>query len=126
MEEVIETFENGKMKTRKCYKNGLLHGLCQIWNCESQKPHQLVVEENYVNGEIHGIMRWWANGCLWLEENFVNGKGHGLRKEWEPYSGKKTFETEYVNGVKISEKKYTDYNLEGNDEWLIPYKNIRE
>ena len=36
-----------------------------------------------LNGNIHGLARyWWGNGQLREESNWLNGQRHGLRRWW--------------------------------------------
>jgi antitoxin component YwqK of YwqJK toxin-antitoxin module len=42
------------------------------------------IEENYVNGKLHGERKvWHDNGELFIEENYVNGKKHGVSTIWD-------------------------------------------
>lgn len=61
----------------------------------------------YVNGEFHGLYRWWhENGQLGLEIHFVNEQQHGLKKWWSP-SGELTDIDLYNNETLLMELKST-------------------
>jgi antitoxin component YwqK of YwqJK toxin-antitoxin module len=53
------------------------------WNRAHYKNGQLSEETPYVNGQRHGIEKWWySDGQLMWETPFVHDQRHGTRKIW--------------------------------------------
>ena len=64
---------------------------------------QLRHEYPYVDGNRHGLSRWWhENGQLWCEEPYVDGKQHGLCRYWHE-NGQLWSIDLYNNGAHVCE-----------------------
>lgn len=59
------------------YQNGLLHGLCKIFDVQSGI---LKSEMNFAYGKQEGIMRIYQNGVIWYELHYHQGKKNGTAK----------------------------------------------
>jgi len=101
---------------------------------------QIISEENYFNGQRHGLMtQWYANGKKMRESFFSQGQLSGMSFEWWD-NGKKLREVSYSEGLKNGIA--TEYNVNGqlvrsasfqNDvphgicrEWFDNGKKLRE
>jgi antitoxin component YwqK of YwqJK toxin-antitoxin module len=68
-------------------------------------------EAEYVNGQLHGICRFWSpSGQLIQESHFFSGEYHGPYKSWWD-NGHKKEEGQYLSGKRIG--FYPWYTLEG-------------
>lgn len=76
---MLETYENGSLKSRSCVSNGLLHGLSQGWYTNGV----LQVTEWFSTGVSHGIRtKWHENGRKLSEVNISEGQLHGTFRRW--------------------------------------------
>jgi len=72
------------------------HGIRRGWY-----NGKLTFENNYLDGQLHGISRgWYSNGQLSYEENFYQDQPHGICRGWYP-NGQLVHEYNYVHGQKI-------------------------
>ena len=60
----VERYENGKIKTRNHYSNGLLNGVYESF----RKTGQLEIKGKYTNGKIDGIWQWYDKNDQIVEE----------------------------------------------------------
>lgn len=82
---------------------------------------KLFSEEEYVDGELHGVVKnYYRNGNLTEETNYKNGKKNGLSKIFTE-AGILIEEVLYVDGKLDGEGKY--YDLKGNLKEKGMYKN---
>jgi len=78
--EAIGYHENGKLFFRYPMKEGLMHGVCRMWD----EKGLLRVEETYSLNLLHGIRRaWHPSGQLEQQESYQRGRRHGLHIFWE-------------------------------------------
>jgi len=91
---LLDTYEDGALKSRSIVSNGLLHGLSQGWYTNGQQQ----VEEHFVAGTSHGLRtKWHANGQRFSEVNVVSGKLHGTFRSWHE-NGERAEEVELKDG----------------------------
>ena len=91
---LLDTYDDGAVKSRSAVSNGLLHGLSQGWYTNGQEQ----VEEHFVAGISHGLRtKWHANGQKLSEVEIVNGKLHGTFRSWNE-NGKPAEEVELRDG----------------------------
>ena len=95
---------------KRQYLNGKLNGLTVNYD-----PHWgkfMKSELRYLNGEQHGIQRYYCfNGILSKEYSLSNGKKEGIYKEFDP-KGRLRIERNYERG-----------KLEGREIELTFYRN---
>jgi len=104
--DVIEHFENGKVKGRGQFKKGLVNGL-RIMNYESGNKH---MEKNYSEGQSNGKnTEYYENGAIKQEGDFKNGKEIGT---WKIYyeSGKLNALLNFSDGAQQGD--YYEYSKE--------------
>ncbi len=112
---VTEWHPNGKVKSKKNYKNNQRHGLCIEWyewsTYQTLQRAYKRQETNYKDGARHGLhSQWYENGQKEYETNYKDGARHGMDSCW------------YENGPKESveyfvlAKSYAriDWGKEGN------------
>jgi hypothetical protein len=76
---LLDTYDNGAMKSRSMISNGLLHGLSEGWSTNGQ----LQVREQFREGVSHGLRtKWYASGAKLSEVMVVDGKLHGTFRRW--------------------------------------------
>ncbi len=93
--------QEGVLVYEAYYKNGLLHGLCRIFEVKSGK---LKSEMNFANGAQEGEMRIYDTaGRLWHTLEYRGGKKNGTAKEFDD-NGKVVREVLYSNDMEISNK----------------------
>ncbi len=77
---ITKLHPNGKVKSKKNYKNGKLHGVCAEWDEMGRKA----TEANYKDDEKHGLSTYWDEGFTIegvyksREINYKDDKKHGL------------------------------------------------
>jgi len=89
---LLDTYDDGAMKSRSAVSNGLLHGVSQGWTVTSHglrtKWHsngQKLSQVNIVNGKLQGTFRTWhENGERAEEMELKNGQPDGLAKSYFP------------------------------------------
>ena len=102
------------------YLNGKLNGLTVNYD-----PHWgkfMKSELRYLNGEQHGIQRYyWFNGILAKEYSLKNGKKEGVYKEFDS-KGRLRIERNYERGkLEGRELEFTFYR---NDALRIPNEKM--
>ena len=65
----------------------------------------IIREDNYKNGELHGISRQFRNGILDNESNYENGKLHGMYRSFYE-NGELYGISKYINGKEYSSKYF--------------------
>jgi len=70
-------------------KEGIAYYNNKLFSGEGYRNYEngeLQLKRNYLNGEKHGIARYWLkdNGQLFSEEEFNKGLNHGMSKMWYP------------------------------------------
>ncbi len=104
---VTEWHPDGKVKSKKNYKNGKLHGVCAEWDEMGRKA----TEANYKDDEKHGLSTYWVEGFTIegvyksREINYKADKRHGLHSQW------------YENGQKEYEINFKDRARHGISTW---------
>lgn len=77
------------------------NGNCKDW----YENGQIASEDNYVNGEKHGVQTsWYENGQIKSVYNYVNGEKHENCKEWHEH-GKIRRDQNYINGKRNGTSK---------------------
>lgn len=82
------------------YQNGLLHGLCKIFDVQSGI---IKSEMDFAYGQQEGIMRIYQNGIIWYELHYHQGKKNGTAKTFNN-QGKVIVEDLYNNDELISSR----------------------
>jgi len=91
---LLDTYEDGAMKSRSSVSNGLLHGLSQGWHTNGQQQ----VEEHFVAGTSHGLRtKWHPNGQKLSEVTIANGKLEGMFRSWHE-NGQRAEEVDLKDG----------------------------
>ena len=91
---LLDTYDDGAMKSRSTVSNGLLHGLSQGWHTNGQQQ----VEEHFVAGTSHGLRtKWHPNGQKLSEATIVSGKLQGTYRSWHE-NGERAEEVELHDG----------------------------
>lgn len=120
--ELIEYWENDKLKSIRTLKKGISHGAFSSWF----ENGQLCGEGNYKDGKEDGLCKgWYENGQLKFEGNYKGGKEDGLHKSWFE-NGQLDKEVNWENGLlhgtknrfrkdgrKISEENYKNGKEDG-------------
>jgi antitoxin component YwqK of YwqJK toxin-antitoxin module len=107
-------YSNGKPKAKCTYSNGLLNGKCEEWYLDY---NQLKYEENYQNGELTGVQRYFNQTGEYLGGgNLIEGNG---KLVFYHNQNQKSIEANYLNGV--LEGQVACYNQVGE---LIELKNF--
>src|SRR5262245_15560296 len=102
---LLDTYEDGALKSRSAVSNGLLHGLSQGWHTNGQQQ----VEEHFVAGTSHGLRtKWHPNGQKLSEVTIVSGKLQGTFRSW------------HENGVPAEEVELTDGQPDGLSRAYFP------
>jgi antitoxin component YwqK of YwqJK toxin-antitoxin module len=103
MEECIEYFENGKIKSKGFKSENNKEGKWLIYS----EQGFIFKEENYLNGLLNGIVkRWYENGNLAVESEYAQGISNGI---WHEY---------YENGAKKEEGFYVDNKYQIRNFWI--------
>ena len=75
--QIVEYFNNGKVKGTGEFKDGLVHGLRTVYYENGNKS----LERNYQNGIENGAsIEYYPSGQVKQEANFKNGKQDGIFK----------------------------------------------
>jgi antitoxin component YwqK of YwqJK toxin-antitoxin module len=91
---LLDTYDDGALKSRSAVSNGLLHGLSQGWHTNGQQQ----VEEHFVAGTSHGLRtKWHSNGQKLSAINIVNGNLQGTFRTWHE-NGERAEEVELKDG----------------------------
>ena len=107
---LIDTYEDGLLKSRSAVFNGLLHGLSQGWHTNGQ----LQVEEHFVGGTSHGVRtKWHPNGKKLSVVNVADGKLQGTFRSW------------HENGVLAEEVELTNGQPEGLSKAYFPSGSLK-
>jgi len=84
--------DNGELISSINLKNGIKHGLSEIWATSEFGSTFKWLEENYKHGELHGKVKEWGRNLLLLKElKYKNGLLHGKCKFFD---GKGSLESE--------------------------------
>src|SRR5262245_28043547 len=95
---LLDTYEDGSLKSRSAVSNGLLHGLSQGWYTNGQQQ----VEEHFLDGTSEGMRaKWHPNGQKRSEVMVRHGNLHGVFRSW------------HENGLPAEEVELTDGLPEG-------------
>ena len=123
--EAVGYHQNGRLRFRYPMLSGKFHGICRCW----AGNEQLIVEEFYEHGKLHGISKewhesgvlkrlsvymmgelrseekWFWTGQIESKSFFANGKLDGVRRTWLP-SGELGSEYEYRIGLPLWGKQW--------------------
>ena len=116
------TNKNNNCKQIINYKNGVRHGLYQLYYDRNELKYNnksqvkkgewgyLKAEGYYINGLLEGnVLGWHKNGNLSTKGNYNNGKQEGLHKFWHE-NGLLMTESNYHNGELHGETRLYDEN----------------
>ena len=104
---IIEYFDNGKVKGKGEFKDGLVHGLRTMYYENGNKS----LERTYLNGISDGpSIEYYPNGQVKQEANFKNGKDDGIFKVYYE-DGQIHAILTFSNGVQQGD--YFEYTLDG-------------
>jgi tetratricopeptide (TPR) repeat protein len=105
--QFIEYFENGNIKGKGEFKNGLVHGLRTVY----YENGNISLERNYSNGIIDGSsIEYYASGQVKQEANFKNGKEDGTLRAFYESGHAKAILT-FSNGIQQGD--YFEYSSDG-------------
>ncbi|WP_075343226.1 toxin-antitoxin system YwqK family antitoxin [Tenacibaculum agarivorans] len=114
---IVKDFaENSDIATVKFYNKsrvkteGQMKGKQRIgkWTYYFTDGTTVFSEENYENGQLHGMLKnYYMNGKLTEESEYSNGKKHGVSKIYSE-DGVLIEEVHFVNGLLDGEAKYFD------------------
>jgi len=123
--EAVGYHHNGRLRFRYPMLDGKFHGICRCW----AGNEQLIVEEFYEHGKLHGVSKewydsgaikkqsmhlkgescseseWHENGQVASESVFVKGKLSGARRAWY-LDGQPQSEYEYRDGLPVWGKQW--------------------
>jgi antitoxin component YwqK of YwqJK toxin-antitoxin module len=103
----IEYFDNGKIKGKGEFKDGLVHGLRIIYYENGNKS----LERNYSNGINDGAsIEYYPSGQIKQVANFKNGKEDGILKAFYENGQVEAIAT-FLNGVQQGD--YFEYTIAG-------------
>lgn len=75
----ISYHENGRVNVRTKIRNGISHGLHEVY----YRSGRLMVRGYYESGRMHGQWEYYySNGQLELKENYSNGNWKGTIEEY--------------------------------------------
>jgi antitoxin component YwqK of YwqJK toxin-antitoxin module len=98
---LLDTYEEGALKSRSAVSNGLLHGLSQGWYTNGQQQ----VEEHFLAGISEGVRtKWHPNGGKLSEVAIASGKLQGTFRSW------------HDNGMPAEEAMLKDGEPEGTSK----------
>jgi len=107
---LLDTYDDGTLKSRSSISNGVLHGLSQGWHTNGQQQ----VEEHYVAGVSHGMRtKWHPNGRKLSEATIVNGKLQGPFQSW------------HENGVPAEQVELKDGQPNGLSKSYFPSGSLK-
>lgn len=93
----LRYYDGGQKHWETPYKDGLKHGMSQLWF----EDGSLWQQHDYAFGKQDGVSTvWFSNGHKNVESFLVAGVKHGVETRWYE-SGVKKSATPYVNGQKI-------------------------
>lgn len=73
----LDTFKDGKPKSRWEIKDGMLHGVVREWHDNGQ----LMVETHYADNKRHGLNRYWSKeGQLFKEQVYEHGNSVSVKE----------------------------------------------
>ena len=105
--QFVEYLENGKIKGKGEFKDGLVHGLRTVYYENGNKS----LERNYSNGINDGAsIEYYSSGQKKQEANFKNGKEDGTLKVFYE-NGQVQAILNFSNGVQ--QGNYFEYNPDG-------------
>ena len=107
--EVVETYENGNIKSITYHKKSRT-GIEKVKYEQYYEYGQKKIEETWKDGKKERLKtRWYENGQKWFEETWKDGWEDGLWTWW------------YENGQKNKEGTYKDGKMDGL--WTRWYEN---
>lgn len=105
--EFIEYYENGKVKGKGEFKDGLVNGLRIMYYENGEKS----LERNYLAGQNEGSsIEYYPSGQIKQEAIFINGKENGVLKAYYE-NGQVHVIINLSNGVKQGD--YFEYSSDG-------------
>jgi len=118
---VIGHHENGQLKVKATYKDGIRDGSYKLW----WNNGRLKLEMTYKNGKENGLRKYWNDkGGLGSTMTYVNGKINGISKSWF-YDGNLWGVGEYILGKEEGVHKMWTYD--DNNSYILwslyTYKN---
>ena len=75
-----EWYQNGQLKVKLYYKNGLLHRLYEHWYINGNLQYKI----NFHSGVLHGTYNaWFENQKIHICDHYYLGNLHGLCLSWD-------------------------------------------
>ena len=110
--EVVETYENGNIKSITYHKKSRT-GIEKVKYEQYYEYGQKKIEETWKDGWEDGLWTWWyENGQNNKEGTFKNGKPNGLVTSWHE-NGQKRNEATFKDGELISAECWDE---DGNEK----------
>ena len=107
LSEVIETYENGNIKSITYHKK-TRDGIQKVKEERYYEKGEKEFEGSYKDGERGGLDTWWyENGLKEREGYFWDGSSDGLWKYWYE-NGQKKEERIFMDGKLISSKRWNE------------------
>ncbi|MCC7374594.1 MAG: toxin-antitoxin system YwqK family antitoxin [Verrucomicrobiales bacterium] len=76
---LVETYDNGFLKSRSAVTNGLLEGRSEGWYPDGQQQ----IVEHFRRGTSHGPrQKWYPNGRILSESTIADGRIEGVFQRW--------------------------------------------
>ncbi len=99
-------YENGNLRYKIPYKNGVIHGICKHYNAKGKLIDESTMEQGT------GVMRFWREGGEQLESQcaYRANRKNGMCREWFP-NGRICSEVPYVDGKREGRVRF--YYLSG-------------
>ncbi len=114
--EWLYYYDNGVLKEKTLYKNGLANGPSETFFSNGNKWYTVVYNEGKTNGLL---TTYYYNGLLFKTTNYKNDKKDGVENEYNT-SGYLAYKTIYANDEK--EGMQTNYYDDGKVEAQLLYK----
>ncbi len=109
---VVETYENGNLKSKVGWLNGKREGLSEAWYSDGSERERREYSENRKTGSHLG---WYEDGTRKFDLNLKDGVYHGRCRQWFA-NGQLATEFHFVEGQEVGSQRSWNYKgeLQGN------------
>lgn len=91
-----------------------------LWCQEEDGEVHLSEERHYLDGQLHGYVRWWdGEDKVWQEHNYRHSEKHGISREWDGVQLIEGYPKYYIHEQEVSLEEYMDA-LSSNKELDLP------
>lgn len=97
-----------------------------LWCQEEDGQVHLSEEKHYLDGQLHGYVRWWdSEDKVWQEHYYHHGVLHGISREWDDERLVEDFPKYYIHGEEVSLAVYLDASF-NQEELNLPKLIVSE